>query len=94
MTNYTAIHTCAAIGSNFACSLPFEDGIVRLPLLSRAEVELRLGGNTDWDQRRAFEWGWLGHVHRRNGDAATAKFCFDRVESIAAKEQPAHAEIT
>ena len=83
MANYTAIRTCSAIGSNFAITLPIEHGIVRLPFLSRAEVDFHLGGDTDFKQRRAFEWGLLGTVHRRNGDDATAKYCFDRIERLA-----------
>ena len=87
-TNYTAINTCACIGENYAYSLPIEDGIVRMPLLSRAAVEFHLGGNTDWDQRLAFEWGLLGTIHRRSGDEATARYCSDRIKGIiAAREQ-------
>jgi hypothetical protein len=85
MTNYTAINTCSCIGENFAITLPLVDGIVRMPLLSRSEVDFHLGGNTDWKQRLAFEWGLLGTIHRRNGDDATAAYCDDRVKRLAAK---------
>lgn len=85
VTNYTAIRTCACIGENFAITLPCEDGIVRMPLLSRADVEFHLGGNTSWDQRLAFEWGLLGVVHRRSGDTVTAAYCEGRVASLVAK---------
>jgi hypothetical protein len=84
MANYTAIGTCAAIGENFAITLPLEAGLVRMPFLSSADVEFHLGGDTDWDQRRAFEWGLLGCISRRNGDEATAAYCASRVASLAA----------
>ena len=83
MANYTAIRTCACVGENFAVTLPRVLGLVRLPMLSRADVELHLGGDTDWDQRRAFEWGLIGGVSRRNGDEATATYCAERIASLA-----------
>lgn len=70
-TNYQAVATCACIGENFAVRLPVMLDRVEMPLLSTAEVDLHLGGGSSWEQRRAFEWGLLGGVSRRNGDDVT-----------------------
>ena len=85
-TNYTALATCAAIGSNFAISLPATLGRVEIPLLSTVEVQLHLGGNADWEQRRAFEWGKLATVFHRNGDEATADYCWSRVRNLVERD--------
>lgn len=82
MTNYQAIATCACIGGNFAVRLPIVLGRVEMPLLSTAEVDLHLGGESSWEQRRAFEWGLLGGISRRNGEDATARYCDDRVTQL------------
>ena len=84
MTNYQRIATCACIGGNFAVRLPFVLGRVEMPLLSTAEVDLHLGGESSWEQRRAFEWGLLGGVFRRNGDDETAAYCEQRVVQLKA----------
>ena len=82
MTNYQLISTCACIGENFAARLPIVLGRVEMPLLSTAEVALHLGGDSSWEQRRAFEWGLLGAISRRNGDEETADYCGDRVVQL------------
>lgn len=84
MTNYQAIGTCACIGENLAVALPEIDGLVRLPFLSTADVQLHLGGNASWEQRRAFEWGLIGMVARRNGDVVTSEYCAGRVALLKA----------
>lgn len=81
-TNYQRIATCACIGGNFAVRLPVVLDRVEMPLLSTAEVDLHLGGGSSWEQRRAFEWGLLGGVSRRNGDDVTARYCDDRVAKL------------
>lgn len=73
------ISTCACIGENFAVRLPVVLGNVSIPPLSAAEIDLQLGGGASWEQHRAFEWGLLGGVFRRNGDEATARYCQERV---------------
>lgn len=82
MTNYQAVGTCACIGENFAIRLPVVLDRVEMPLLSTKEVDLHLGGGSSWEQRRAFEWGLLGGVSRRNGDDATASYCDERVAEL------------
>ena len=81
-TNYQAIATCACIGENFAVRLPVVLGQVSMPLLSTAEVDLHLGGGSSWEQRRAFEWGLLAGVSRRDGDTATAHYCDSRIAQL------------
>lgn len=82
MTNYQRISTCACIGENLAARLPIDLVRVEVPLLSTAEVDLHLGGDSSWEQRRAFEWGLLGRVARRNSDEATAIYCEKRVTQL------------
>jgi len=84
MTNYQSISTCACIGENLAVRLPADwlSGRVDMPLLSTAEVDHHLGGNSSWEQRRAFEWGLLARVFQRNGDPNTARYCFERIELL------------
>jgi hypothetical protein len=79
VTNYSRIATCACIGENLAVSLPVVLDRVEMPLLSTAEVDLHLGGESSWEQRRAFEWGLIGGVARRNGDEACAAYCTERI---------------
>jgi len=81
MTNYQSISTCACISENLAERLPADwlSGRVDMPLLSTAEVDHHLGGDSSWEQRRAFEWGLLGRVFQRNGDSNTARYCFERI---------------
>ena len=79
MTNYTSIATCAATGENVAQKLPVVDGVVRSALAKPQEY---LGLDSDWDQRRAFEWGYLGEIARRNGDAEMADYCASRVAEL------------
>ena len=80
--NYQRIAACACIGGNFAVRLPVVLDRVEIPLLSTAEVDLHLGGGSSWEQRRAFEWGLLAGVARRNGEDATARYCDDRVAQL------------
>lgn len=82
MTNYQRISTCACIGENLAVRLPMVLDRVEMPMLSTADVDLHLGGDSSWEQRRAFEWGLLGKVSRRNGDEATAIYCEKRVTQL------------
>lgn len=84
MTNYQRVGTCACIGGNFAARLPIVLDRVEMPLLSKAEVDFHLGGESSWEQRRAFEWGLLGGVSRRNGDDETAAYCEQRVVQLKA----------
>ena len=84
-TNYQAIATCACIGGNFAVRLPIVLGSVAMPLLSTAEVDLHLGGGSSWEQRRAFEWGLLAGVARRNGEDATESYCLGRIAELQTK---------
>ncbi len=79
MTNYTALETCASTGSTYACQLPVEDGLVRF---EPQDISLCLGGNTSWEQRRAFEWGYLGAIARRNGDDTTVAYCASRITAL------------
>lgn len=79
MTNYTALSTCSATGSNVAYTLPVEDGRVRHAVVNPAEY---LGPNSAYEQRRAFEWGYLGAIAERNGDIATAEYCYNRVQDL------------
>ncbi len=81
-TNYQAVATCACIGGNFAVRLPVVLDRVEMPLLSTTEVDLHLGGGSSWEQRRAFEWGLLGGISRRNGDDVTASYCDARVTKL------------
>jgi hypothetical protein len=83
VTNYTSINTCAAIGSNFAATLPKVLGVISIPKLSTADVQRHLGGDASWEQRRAFEWGMLAEVFRRNGDETTMEYCHSRIRQIA-----------
>lgn len=85
MTNYQAVATCACIGGNLAVRLPVVLDRVEMPLLSTADVDLHLGGNSSWEQRRAFEWGLLAGVSRRNGDDATAIYCEGRITQLKAQ---------
>lgn len=82
MTNYQTIATCACIGENFAVTLPIVLGRVSMPLLSTADVDFHVGGASSWEQRRAFEWGLLGGVSRRNGDDACVAYCASRIEQL------------
>lgn len=82
MTNYTAIRTCAAIGENTALEL-IESG--KDAYLDSVNADLCLGGNAGWDQRRAFEWGFLAASFRRSGDDATATYCAAKIAEIAAR---------
>jgi len=82
MTNYSRIATCACIGENLAVRLPVVLGRVEMPLLSTAEVDLCVGRESSWEQRRAFEWGLIGGVARRNGDEACAAYCADRIARL------------
>lgn len=82
-TNYTAITTCACIGENLAWSLPEVNGVVEHPTFSTAEVDQRVGSDSSWEQRRAFEWGLLGGLFRRSGDTARADYCVTRVTELA-----------
>lgn len=82
-TNYRSLATCASIGENLAVSLPIEDGLVRIPMLSSHEVNLHLGGDASFAQRLAFEWGLLGTISRRNGDEVTAAYCAKRRLALA-----------
>lgn len=79
ITNYQNIATCACIGGNFAVRLPIILGRVAMPLLSTVEVELHLGGGSSWEQRRAFEWGLIAGVSRRNGEDEIAGYCYTRL---------------
>ena len=81
-TNYTALATCTCIGENFAVTLPVVLGRVEMPLLSTAEVDLHVGSGSSWAQRRAFEWGRLAGVSRRNGDTTTADYCNARARAL------------
>ena len=81
-TNYQALATCACIGGNFAAHLPVVLGLVSMPLLSTAEIDLHLGGGSSWEQRRAFEWGLLAGVSRRNGEDATESYCLGRIAEL------------
>ncbi len=81
-TNYTSISTCSCIGENFAITLPIENGRVRVPMLSTADVDARVGGDSSFEQRRAFEWGMLGVISRRNGEEQDAAYCFCRVQEL------------
>ena len=87
-TNYQAIATCACIGGNFAVRLPVVLGIVEMPLLSTAEVDLHLGGGSSWEQRRAFEWGLLAGVSRRNGEDAAESYCLERIAQLRREAAP------
>lgn len=81
-TNYQRIATCVCIGENFAVRLPVVLDQVSMPRLSTAEVDLHLGGGSTWEQRRAFEWGLLADVSRRNGENATESYCLDRIAQL------------
>jgi hypothetical protein len=81
-TNYTALGTCACIGENLAVSLPTIFDRVEMPLLSTAEVDFHLGGGSSFEQRRAFEWGLLAGVSRRNGDEDCAAYCHKRLSQL------------
>lgn len=85
MLNYQSIATCACIGENLAVGLPIVNGLVRIPLFSTEELHLRVGLGCSWEQRRAFEWGLLAGVSRRNGDAATAEYCTSRVAELTVR---------
>lgn len=84
-TNYQSLATCACIGENLAVQLPIVLGSVAVPLLSTAEVDLHLGGGSSWEQRRAFEWGLLAGVARRNGEDASAAYCGERITQLKTK---------
>lgn len=81
-TNYQRVATCACIGENLAVRLPVTLGRVEMPLLSTAEVDLHLGGGSSWEQRRAFEWGLLAGVSRRNGEIEAEIYCHERIEQL------------
>lgn len=81
-TNYQALATCACVGQNFAVRLPVVLDRVSMPLLSTVEVDLHLGGGSSWEQRRAFEWGLLAGVSRRNGEEATESYCLGRIAEL------------
>ena len=93
-TNYQALATCACIGENFAVRLPVVLGRVEMPLLSTAEVDLHLGGGSSWDQRRAFEWGLLAGVARRNGEDAAESYCLSRIAQLKAFAGSANTTLT
>lgn len=82
MTNYTSITTCVAIGENLAASLPVVLGVIRMPMLSRQDMELHVGLGADWNQRRSFELGLIRGIARRSGDTSTEAHCTTWIEAI------------
>jgi hypothetical protein len=79
VTNYRSVSTCACIGENLAVQLSVVLDRVEMPLLSTADVNLHLGGDSSWNQRRAFEWGLLAGVSRRNHEDEIAHYCGSRI---------------
>lgn len=82
MTNYTNLGTCASTGSTYAYQIPVIDGRVRV---EPQNIDFCLGGNTSWEQRRAFEWGYLGAIATMNGDEAEASYCARRLADLRKK---------
>jgi hypothetical protein len=48
-----------------------------------------LGAGAGWDERRAYEWGYLSVLYLRDGNSDRARYCTDRalgLEVAAARE--------
>lgn len=79
MTNYTSTTRCACIGEEVGRTQPMVMGRVYVAALNPEE---HLGPGTSFEQRRAFEWGYLGAVSRRNGEDAHAELAAANIKRI------------
>lgn len=82
MINYARIATCVCIGENLAASLPVRLGIIEMPMLSTHDVNLHVGDGSDWEQRRAFEWGVIRGIAIREGNRQVVDQCTTAIELL------------
>jgi hypothetical protein len=68
MNCYDSITKCAATGENIA---------IKFPELEFADARDYLGPGTSWEQRRAFDWGFLSRRFPEMQD-----YCMRRVQLL------------